>query len=85
MDPSIAARRLQIAQEHDTPTSAEVGALAAPDGTGGDDGSFDAMISADGHWIVYFSWASNLTADPDTNGRGDVFVTSNPLLPVVSK
>jgi Tol biopolymer transport system component len=58
---------------------------AAADGTGGKGASFDAMISADGHWIVYLSWASNLTTEADTNGPGDVFVTSNPLLPLIPK
>lgn len=57
---------------------------AAPDGTGGNRNSSwedDPWISADGRWISYVSWASNLVTD-DPNGRTtDVFVTSNPLLP----
>lgn len=30
-------------------------------------------MSADGRWVTYTSWASNLVAG-DTNGTGDVFV-----------
>jgi Tol biopolymer transport system component len=35
--------------------------------------SGDAMVSADGRWVVFASWAANLVAD-DTNGCQDVFV-----------
>lgn len=41
--------------------------------TDGNDGSYAAAISADGRYVVYFSFADNLVPD-DTNGYRDVFV-----------
>jgi len=35
--------------------------------------SGDAVISADGRWVVFASWATDLVPD-DTNGCQDVFV-----------
>ena len=43
------------------------------DGTEADGASQDASISADGRFVAFDSYASNLVAD-DTNGRRDVFV-----------
>jgi RHS repeat-associated protein len=40
--------------------------------TGGNGGSFDANISADGRYVVFSSHASNLVAG-DTNGVADIF------------
>jgi Tol biopolymer transport system component len=45
----------------------------ASDGTQADDGSFNAMISADGRYVTFESYATNLVAD-DTNGWPDIFV-----------
>jgi len=46
----------------------------ASDGTQGNSNSFDGMISADGHYVTYTSYATNLVAG-DTNGESDVFVS----------
>jgi len=53
---------------------------AAADGTPANASSGYAATSADGRWITYFSYASNLVPG-DTNGYADVFVTSNPGMP----
>jgi len=45
----------------------------ASDGTQAYSGSYDPAISADGRWVTYLSYASNLVAG-DTNGDYDVFV-----------
>lgn len=42
---------------------------------GGNDESFAPAISADGHWVVYYSRASNLVSS-DTNGFPDLFLHS---------
>lgn len=47
--------------------------------TDGDDGSYVSGISADGRFVVYYSYASNLAPD-DTNGYRDVFVYDRELL-----
>jgi Tol biopolymer transport system component len=44
-----------------------------PGGIQGNGGSFFQSISADGRWVAFTSWASNLVAG-DTNGYGDIFV-----------
>jgi Tol biopolymer transport system component len=36
-------------------------------------GTLDVAISADGRYVAFDSWASNLVAE-DTNGQGDIFV-----------
>ena len=46
----------------------------ATDGTQANDNSFCSAISADGRWIAYMSYASDLSPG-DTNGALDVFVT----------
>lgn len=43
------------------------------DGTEGDSGSFDPTVSADGRYVVYLSYATNLVPG-DTNGVPDLFV-----------
>ena len=45
----------------------------ASDGTQGNDGSVSSSISADGRYVAFYSYASNLVSG-DTNGRLDVFV-----------
>ncbi|WP_118135078.1 M10 family metallopeptidase C-terminal domain-containing protein [Oceanicella sp. SM1341] len=47
-------------------------------GLSGDEAAALPRISADGRWIAFDSWATNLTGD-DTNGRKDVFLAANPL------
>ncbi|MCK4451842.1 MAG: PD40 domain-containing protein, partial [Anaerolineae bacterium] len=42
-------------------------------GTPGNQASMNAIISADGHYVAFASWASNLVAQ-DTNDQADVFV-----------
>jgi Ca2+-binding RTX toxin-like protein len=57
----------------------------ASDGTQGNDGSYYPSISADGRYVAFESWASNLVSG-DTNGAYDIFVydLSNDNLPVVN-
>ena len=45
----------------------------ASDGSEANGFSFDQSISADGRYVTFLSWASNLVAG-DTNGLGDIFV-----------
>lgn len=45
----------------------------ASDGTQGNDSSEVCVISADGRYVAFYSFASNLVPD-DTNGKSDVFV-----------
>jgi Tol biopolymer transport system component len=47
---------------------------AATDGSKADDGSHSAAISADGRYVAFVSYASNIVAG-DTNGVRDVFVS----------
>jgi Tol biopolymer transport system component len=42
-------------------------------GNQGNDSSWTSVISADGRYVAFYSWASNL-APADTNGADDVFV-----------
>ena len=44
-----------------------------PGGVQANDSSFAPVISADGRYIAFYSWASNLVSG-DTNGTADVFV-----------
>ena len=48
------------------------------DGAEGDSDSFSAVISGDGRFVAFTSFAENLVAD-DTNGRFDIFVIPNPF------
>ena len=59
----------------DTTTGAITLISAAGDGSPGNGNSNWPSISADGRWISYSSWATNLAAG-DANGIGDVFVTN---------
>ena len=45
----------------------------ASDGTQGNDDSWFPSISADGRYVAFASWASNLVPG-DTNGWADIFV-----------
>ena len=45
----------------------------ATDGTQGNDGSLSTSISADGRYVAFHSYASNLYAG-DTNGNSDIFL-----------
>jgi Tol biopolymer transport system component len=47
-------------------------------GAEGDDDSFSAVISADGRYVAFTSYAKNLVAN-DTNGVLDIFVIPNPF------
>ena len=50
------------------------------DGSEGDDDSFSAVISGDGRFVAFTSFAKNLVAN-DTNGVLDIFVIPNPFIP----
>ncbi len=50
----------------------------AGDGTEGNGQSYIPSISADGRFVTFYSWASNLVAG-DTNGQYDVFVVDRDL------
>ena len=50
------------------------------DGSEGDNNSFSAVISGDGQFVAFTSFAENLVEN-DTNGVLDIFVMPNPLHP----
>jgi hypothetical protein len=52
----------------------------ASDGALGNNHSWKASISGDGHYVAFDSYASNLVPN-DTNNSSDVFVADNPLNP----
>jgi Tol biopolymer transport system component len=58
---------------HDHQTGEAHRVSIASDGTQGNDSSSDASISADGRYVAFDSFASNLVSG-DTNGARDVFV-----------
>jgi hypothetical protein len=58
---------------HDRQTGTTVRVSVAPDGTQGDRDSIFSALSADGRYIAFESWASNLVVG-DTNTTPDVFV-----------
>jgi RHS repeat-associated protein len=58
---------------HDRQMGETTRVSVASDGTEGDDGSYWPSISADGRFVAFESWASNLVSG-DTNGMGDIFV-----------
>ncbi len=58
---------------HDRQTGVTTLVSVDSDGTQGDDSSFSPSISADGRFVAFQSFASNLVAG-DTNGYVDVFV-----------
>jgi len=58
---------------HDRQTGQTARVSMASDGTQGNSDSFYPSISADGRYVVFQSWASNLVSG-DTNSMRDVFV-----------
>jgi Tol biopolymer transport system component len=58
---------------HDRQTGKTIRASIASDGAEGNDGSYYPSLSADGRYVAFDSFASNLVSD-DTNGMRDVFV-----------
>jgi len=58
---------------HDRVTGATTMVSVTPGGTDGNDDSDTPAISADGRYVAFVSWASNLVAG-DTNWQSDVFV-----------
>ena len=58
---------------HDRQTGQTTRVSLASDGTQGNIESWFPSISADGRYVAFTSWASNLVSG-DTNGYGDVFV-----------
>ena len=59
---------------HDRETGETTRVSVASDGAQGDSGSGDEVaLSADGRYVAFFSWATNLVPG-DTNGDGDIFV-----------
>ncbi|OGN95380.1 MAG: hypothetical protein A2Z71_01595, partial [Chloroflexi bacterium RBG_13_50_21] len=58
---------------HDLLTGETRRVSVASDGTQGNDQSFSGSLSADGHFVVFNSWADNLVPG-DTNYLSDVFV-----------
>ncbi|MBN2582742.1 MAG: PD40 domain-containing protein, partial [Planctomycetes bacterium] len=58
---------------YDRQTQAFERVSVASDGSQGDSSSFNPSISADGRFVVFSSYASNLVAN-DSNNREDVFV-----------
>jgi hypothetical protein len=58
---------------HDRQTGETTRVSVASDGTEGNEGSNRASLSADGHYVAFFSYASNLV-EGDTNSNFDVFV-----------
>jgi Tol biopolymer transport system component len=62
---------------HDRETGQTTRASVAFDGTQGNAASGRPSLSADGQYVAFESWASNLVVG-DTNGTGDVFVHERP-------
>ncbi|MCB8980632.1 MAG: PD40 domain-containing protein [Ardenticatenaceae bacterium] len=58
---------------HDTQTGATIRVSIASDGTQADGGSMYPVISADGRYVAFRSYASNLVSG-DTNGNPDIFL-----------
>jgi hypothetical protein len=58
---------------YDLQTGTMTRVSVGPGGVQGNGGSFFQSITADGRWVAFVSWASNLVAG-DTNGYGDIFV-----------
>jgi Tol biopolymer transport system component len=58
---------------HDRVSGETTRVSVASDGTQGNDSSFWPSISADGRYVAFSSYASNLV-DGDTNGWEDIFV-----------
>lgn len=58
---------------HDRQTATTTRVSVGPTGAQGNDHSKGSTMSADGRWVAYYSWATNLVAG-DTNSASDVFV-----------
>jgi len=58
---------------HDTQTGTTTRVSLVTDGTQGNSHSFHPAISANGRYVAFYSWASNLVSG-DTNGSDDIFV-----------
>ena len=58
---------------HDRKTGRTERVSVASDGAEANDGSFEPTISANGRYVAFVSWASNLVPG-DTNGIADIFV-----------
>ena len=58
---------------HDRQTGQTMRVSIASDGSQGNGGSNSSSLSADGRYVAFWSWASNLVAG-DTNGIYDVFM-----------
>jgi Tol biopolymer transport system component len=58
---------------HDQQTGETTRVSVASDGSEGNEGSIESSISADGRYVAFQSWASNLVGG-DTNGTHDIFV-----------
>ena len=58
---------------HDSMTGQTTRVSVASDGTQANDASLNPVISANGRYVAFTSYANNLVAD-DTNGEPDVFV-----------
>lgn len=56
-----------------TGTTEHISISASGSGANGDSGFYGAIVSADGRFVAFDSWAGNLVAD-DTNNLPDVFV-----------
>jgi len=64
---------------HDRVTGQTTRVSVASDGTQGDWISLEPSISADGRYVAFTCWASNLVPG-DTNGEGDIFVHDRGVL-----
>jgi len=58
---------------HDRQTGQTSCVSVSPSGEVGTNYTFNPMLSGDGRYVVFYSYASNLVAS-DTNGKSDVFV-----------
>ena len=58
---------------HDRLTATTTRISVGPGGTQADDDSSNPSMSADGRWVAFYSFATNLVVG-DSNGFGDVFV-----------
>jgi Tol biopolymer transport system component len=58
----------------DLVTNAVILISVTPLGVTGDDYSGNPKLSADGRYVAFESWASNLLTTPDSNGTSDIFL-----------
>ncbi len=58
---------------HDRRTGQTLRASVAPDGSQGNDASWQPAITPDGRYVIFVSYATNLVGG-DTNGKQDIFV-----------